>query len=169
MDEKKKEEVTENSEEVTETAEQTNASEDRISELENKYNEANDKYLRVLAEYDNFRKRTLKEKEGIYQDAYISAVKELLPVIDNIERAVLYAEDEKFKEGINLIITAVHQTLEKMGVCEIETKVFDPNLHNAVMHVEDESCAEGEIVEVFQKGYIMGERVIRYAMVKVAN
>lgn len=141
----------------------------KIEELERIANESTDKYLRVLAEYDNFRKRTIKERDAIYADAYTDAVKQLLPVIDNVERALEYASDEGTKKGIEMIISSVHATLEKMGVKEIETKTFDPNVHNAVMHIDDEALGENEIVEVFQKGYILGERVIRYAMVKVAN
>ena len=149
--------------------EQIKKAEEKISELTSNCNEATDKYLRIVAEYDNFRKRTLKERDSIYADAYTDAVKQLLPVVDNIERALEYANDDGTKKGMELIIAAVHTTLEKMGVKEIETKTFDPNLHNAVMHIDDETLGEGEIVEVFQKGYILGERVIRYAMVKVAN
>ena len=140
-----------------------------IKGLESEKAETNDKYLRVLAEYDNFRKRSQKEKELAYQEAYVDAVKGILPVVDNVERALEFAADENDKKGIELIVSAIHTTLEKMGVKEIETKVFDPNLHNAVMHIDDENLGEGEIVEVFQKGYVLGERVIRYAMVKVAN
>ena len=143
-----------------------------VSELEllqKKCDETNDKYLRTLAEYDNFRKRTAKERDGIYQEAYVDAVKNLLPIIDNMERAVDYASDDASRDGIKMIISSAYATLEKMGVKLIETKTFDPLLHNAVMHIDDESLGEGEIVEVFQKGYILGERVIRYAMVKVAN
>ena len=140
-----------------------------IKGLEAEKAETNDKYLRVLAEYDNFRKRSQKEKELAYQEAYIDAVKGILPVVDNVERALEFAADENDKKGIELIVSAIHTTLEKMGVNEIETKTFDPNLHNAVMHIDDENLGEGEIVEVFQKGYVLGERVIRYAMVKVAN
>ena len=141
----------------------------KIEEAEKAASESTDKYLRVLAEYDNFRKRTIKERDSIYADAYMDAVKQLLPVVDNVERALEYANDEGTKKGMELIVSSVHTTLEKMGVKEIETKTFDPNLHNAVMHIDDESYGEGEIVEVFQKGYILGEKVIRYAMVKVAN
>ena len=140
-----------------------------IKGLEAEKAETNDRYLRTLAEYDNFRKRTAKERELVYQDAYADAVKGIIPVVDNVERALEYAHDENDKKGLELIVQSVHTALEKMGVCEIETKTFDPNLHNAVMHIDDESYGEGEIVEVFQKGYTYGERVIRYAMVKVAN
>ena len=161
-------EATAASEEIKENATQ-DKSEEKINELESRCAEATDKYLRIVAEYDNFRKRTLKERDSIYQDAYLDAVKQLLPVVDNVERALEYANDEGTKKGMELIIASVHQTLEKMGVKEIETKTFDPNVHNAVMHIDDEAFGENEIVEVFQKGYILGERVVRYAMVKVAN
>ena len=141
----------------------------KITILEEKNQELNDKYLRALAEYDNFRKRSQKEKEATSQEAYIDAVKGILPVVDNVERALEFAADENDRKGIELIVSGVRTALEKMGVVEIETKTFDPSLHNAVMHIDDENLGEGEIVEVFQKGYILGERVIRYAMVKVAN
>ena len=143
--------------------------EDKIEELEKKNYDLNDKYLRVVAEYDNFRKRSLKERDGIYADAYIDAVKEILPIIDNMERAEAYLSDDASSEGVKMIMNSFRQALEKMGVSEIETKAFDPNYHNAVMHIDDENYGENEIVEVFQKGYKKGDKVIRYAMVKVAN
>ena len=143
--------------------------EDKIEELEKKNYDLNDKYLRVVAEYDNFRKRSLKERDGIYADAYIDAVKEILPIIDNMERAEAYLNDDASSEGVKMIMNSFRQALEKMGVSEIETKAFDPNYHNAVMHIDDESYGENEIIEVFQKGYKKGDKVIRYAMVKVAN
>ncbi len=141
----------------------------RAYDAEKKCAETNDKYLRIMAEYDNFRKRTVKERDGIYAEAYSDAVKQLLPVIDNIERSVTFVSDEETKKGLNMIITQMMETLNKMGVTVIETKEFDPNVHNAVMHVDDEAYGEGEIVEVFQKGYKYKEKIIRYAMVKVAN
>lgn len=133
--------------------------------------ELNDKYLRVCAEYDNFRKRTTKERDGLYTDAYSDALKELLPIIDNLERAAQYTEPEKLTDGIALIFKSASEMLTKLG---IETfgaagEKFDPNLHNAVMHVDDEEKGESEIVDVFQKGYKKGDRIIRHAMVKVAN
>ncbi|MBQ7225454.1 MAG: nucleotide exchange factor GrpE [Clostridia bacterium] len=131
--------------------------------------EMSDKYLRVLAEYDNFRKRTIKERDGIYGDAYVDCIKNLLPVIDNIERILTLDGEPQFVEGVRLIVKQMHETLNKMGVQEIECKTFDLNLHNAVMHIDDEAYGENEIVEVFQKGYTYGGKVIRYAMVKVAN
>lgn len=143
--------------------------EDKIEELEKKNYDLNDKYLRVVAEYDNFRKRSLKERDGIYAEAYIDAVKQILPIVDNMERAEAYLSDDASSEGVKMIMNSIHEALTKMGVTEIETKTFDPNYHNAVMHIDDESYGEGEIVEVFQKGYKKGDKVIRYAMVKVAN
>lgn len=164
----KKEEKIECEEQVLDSTQLEEANK-RAEEAEAKYAEANDKFLRTLAEYDNFRKRTAKERDGIYADAYMDAVKNILPVIDNIERITAFASDDKMGEGINLIIASMKETLNKMGVTEIEAKTFDPNFHNAVMHIDDELLGEGEIVEVFQKGYLYGDRVIRYAMVKVAN
>lgn len=128
-----------------------------------------DKYMRMMAEYDNFRKRSAKEKEAVYADAYGDCIANLLPILDNLERASGSDNLEAVKKGLELTAKAFGEALEKMGVSEVETKTFDPNLHNAVMHVEDEAYGENEIVEVYQKGYAKGDRVIRYAMVKVAN
>ncbi len=145
------------------------------SELEKKQaelDEANDKYMRMIAEYDNFRRRSAKEKETIYADAYADALGELFPVIDNLERAASYKDAENVSKGVEMTLKAFCDTLEKLGVVAIdmpEDKLFDPNLHNAVMHVEDDAYGEGEIVEVLQKGYMRGDKVLRYAMVKVAN
>ena len=141
----------------------------RAYDAEKKYSEINDKYLRVMAEYDNFRKRTVKERDGLYADAYADAVKQMLPIIDNIERSVTFVTDEETKKGLNMVIAQMTEALEKMGVTVIETKTFDPNVHNAVMHVDDESYGEGEILDVFQKGYKYKDKIIRYAMVRVAN
>ena len=135
--------------------------------------EANDKYTRLFAEYDNFRKRTAMEKEGIYADAYIDALSQILPVLDNLERAAAYKDSdaETLKKGLELTLKGFYETLEKMGVKEIEAegKTFDPNVHNAVMHIDDESFGESEVVEVFAKGYARGDKVLRHSMVKVAN
>lgn len=142
-----------------------------LEEQEAKYSELNDKYLRMMAEYENFRKRAAKEKEGIYADAYSDAVTEILPVMDNLERAVAFSEGEKLTEGVQMTLKQFKDSFEKMGITEIEAQnvPFDPNLHNAVMHIEDESLGENTVVEVFSKGYKKGDKVIRYAMVKVAN
>lgn len=145
-----------------------------IAELEAKLADANDKYLRLCAEYDNFRKRTAKEREGIYTDAYCDALEQILPVLDNLDRAAQYGEADKespMAKGLELTLKSFVDTLEKMGVKEIEAlgAQFDPNLHNAVMHVEDESLGENVVAEVFMKGYAKGEKVLRHSMVKVAN
>ncbi len=153
-------------------------SEARISELEKALSSAeeakkagDEKYLRMLAEYDNFRRRAAKEKNGIYADAYADAIGALLPVLDNLDRAVGCTEAEALSGGLKLTLKSFEEALTKLGVEEIkaEGETFDPNLHNAVMHVEDEGFGEGQIVEVFQKGYKKGEKVIRHAVVKVAN
>ena len=158
-----------NEENIEKENEQLNPLEAELNEVKLQLADTSDKYLRVLAEYDNFRKRSQKERDGIYGDAYVDCVKNMLPIIDNLERVLTLEGDEKFMSGLQLIVNQTHEALNKMGVQEIECKTFDPNLHNAVMHIEDESYGENEIVEVFQKGYIYGEKVIRYAMVKVAN
>ncbi len=131
----------------------------------------NDQYMRMFAEFDNFKKRTAKESEGIYANACADVVSELLPVFDNLMRAAEYAPDEQSKQGIEMIIASFVQNLSKIGVEQIGEvgEEFDANLHNAVMHVEDESLGENVIAEVFQKGYKRGDKVIRYAVVKVAN
>ena len=131
--------------------------------------ECNDRYVRMMAEYDNFRKRSAKEKEGVWAEAYSDCIAHLLPILDNLERASKSNNVEAVTKGLEMTVKAFDDAMEKMGVKEIECKTFDPNLHNAVMHVEDEQYGEGEIVEVFQKGYCKGDKVIRYAMVKVAN
>ena len=135
--------------------------------------EEKDKYLRMLAEYDNFRRRTAKEKETIYGDATADTVKGLLPVVDTLERAAaaLTPEDAEspLGKGITMTLKSATDALAKLGVEEVPTDVFNPDIHNAVMHVEDETLGEGAIVAVFQKGYRKGDHIIRYAMVQVAN
>ena len=135
-------------------------------------NGANDRYLRLLAEYDNYRKRSQKEKDALYGDIRADVVTKFLPVYDNLARALAQStEDEAYRKGVEMIMTQFCATLEKLGVTRIESlgKTFDPKLHNAVMHVEDGEKGENEIVEVFQEGFMLGEKVIRFAMVKVAN
>lgn len=131
-----------------------------------------DRYLRVCAEYDNFRKRSQKERDSLYGDVKADVLIKFLPVYDNLIRALAQStDDEAYLKGVELIMAQFNSTLEKLGVSEIDClgKQFDPAFHNAVMHVDDEEKGENEIVEVFQKGFIMGERVIRFSMVKVAN
>ena len=133
--------------------------------------EQNDKYMRMMAEYDNFRKRSAKEKEGTYSDAYADALTSILPIIDNLERAVGVSEAEAVLKGLEMTLKGADEALKKMGVEAFgaESDAFDPNIHNAVMMVDDENHKEGEIVSVFQKGYKKGDKIIRYAMVTVAN
>lgn len=155
--------------EIAELKKELSSIKEKSTKLEKQLAEQNDKYLRIVAEYDNFRKRSAKEKEGIYADAYSDVIVAILPVIDNLERAVSFSDGGQTAEGVKMTLAQFSQTLEKLGVEVIPTEKFDPNLHNAVMHIEDDSYGEGEIVEIFQKGYRKGDKIIRYAMVKVAN
>ena len=130
--------------------------------------ESNEKYLRLAAEYDNFRKRSAKEKADAYTDAYSDAIKALLPLADSLDKALEFNPED---EGIKALCKLLADTFAKIGVTAIESdgKEFDPNFHNAIMHEEDETKGENVIVQTFQKGYMLGEMVIRHAMVKVAN
>ncbi len=131
-----------------------------------------DKYLRLCAEYDNFRRRSQKEKDALYGEIRANAVQQFLPVYDNLDRALKQGtEDEAYRKGVEMIMNQFNATLEKLGVKKIESlgRTFDPNLQNAVMHVEDESLGENTVAEVFQEGFQIGDKVIRFAMVKVAN
>ncbi len=133
---------------------------------------SDDRYLRLMAEYDNFRKRSAKERENIYTDVRVDTVSKFLPVYDNLARAMgTVTADEAYKKGVEMTFNQLCEVFKKLGVEEIEAvgKTFDPNFHNAVMHVEDEEKGENEIVEEFQKGFKVGEKVIRFSMVKVAN
>ena len=150
----------------------------KIAELEGELDakaqelsEQNDKYMRMMAEYDNFRKRSAKEREGTYADAYADALASILPIIDNLERAVGVTEADGVLKGLEMTLKGADEALVKMGVEAFgkEGEAFDPNIHNAVMMVDDENHKEGEIVSVFQKGYRKGDKIIRYAMVTVAN
>ena len=133
--------------------------------------EKEDKYLRLAAEYDNFRRRSREEREGAYAGAVADAVSEILPIIDNLERAAGFEDLEKVREGLVMIAKSVSTSLDKLGVESFGAvgDTFDPNIHNAVLHVDDESYGEGEIVDVFEKGYRKGKQIIRFAMVKTAN
>ena len=131
-----------------------------------------DKYLRLCAEYDNFRKRSQKEKDAIYADVRANTLTSFLPVYDNLVRALNQpTEDEAYKKGVEMIMAQFKATMEKLGVTEMDClgQKFDPAFHNAVMHVDDPEKGENEIVEVFQQGFLMGEKIVRHAMVKVAN
>lgn len=131
-----------------------------------------DSYLRLAAEYDNYRKRSQKEKENAWATAKAETIKELLPVYDNLERALKQETcDEAYAKGVQMTMTQLKTVLEKLGVEEIpaQGQPFDPNFHNAVMHMEDEAFGENIVAEVFQAGFKLGEKVIRHALVKVAN
>lgn len=144
-----------------------------LKEKDDKLNEVTDRYQRLMAEYDNFKKRTQKEKEAIYIDSVKDTVAELLPVIDNLLRAIDSFADKESNEckGVSMVLKQTEDIFAKIGVSEIKAvgEEFNPELHNAVMHVEDETVADNTIVEEFQKGYIYKDKVIRYSMVKVAN
>ena len=139
---------------------------------EEKYNAEHDSYLRLAADYDNFRKRTIKEKEQSYGNGKADAIEKLLPVYDNLERALNQpTEDAAYKKGVEMTMTQLVGIFTGMGVEIYGEKgdSFDPNLHNAVMHTEDAEAAENTITQVFQKGFKMGEKIVRFAMVQVAN
>ena len=134
--------------------------------------EDSERYLRLMAEFDNYKKRSAKERENIYTDVRVDTVTKFLPVFDNLERALkTETADEAYKKGVEMTFHQLMDVFKKMGVEEIESvgKPFDPTLHNAVMHVEDAERGENEIVEEFQKGFKIGDKVIRHSMVKVAN
>ena len=145
---------------------------EELETLKNNLAEQEDKFLRLAAEYDNYRKRSQKEKESAWADARAETVVAFLPVYDNLERALKQeTADDAYKKGVEMTMTGLKEILSKLGVEEIPAlgETFDPNLHNAVMHVEDEDAGENTIVEVFQTGFQSGGKVIRFAMVKVAN
>ncbi|MDE7260702.1 MAG: nucleotide exchange factor GrpE [Oscillospiraceae bacterium] len=146
---------------------------EKMDALAGQLESANDKYLRLAAEYDNYRKRTAKEKETIYQDAKTDTIAKFLEVYDNLERAVSQAGDEEnaHKKGMEMIFHQLEGVLEKMGVTIIDPvgETFDPSKHNAVMHIDSEDLGESVVSQVFQKGFLLGEKVIRFASVQVAN
>ncbi|MBE7037317.1 MAG: nucleotide exchange factor GrpE [Ruminococcaceae bacterium] len=160
-------------ENLEEVKEEVKEEKSELDILKEEKNELNDRYLRLLAEYDNFKKRTLREKEAIYVDSALDTISLLLPVIDNLQRALDSFTDKEndFYKGFEMVYKQTQEIFTKMGVSEIKAlgEEFDPELHNAVMHIEDENVTENTIVEEFQKGYMYKEKVIRYSMVKVAN
>lgn len=147
----------------------------KIAELENALKESEDKYIRMLAEYDNFKKRTQKEKESLYKEGIADSVANLLTVLDNLDRAaavdVEKSDAQSVVDGVNKILEQAKEVFSKMGVEEIPAKgeKFDPELHNAVMHEDNDELDENTVSEVFLKGYKMGDKIIRHSMVKVAN
>ena len=146
---------------------------EKMEQLAQQLSAANDQHLRLAAEYDNYRKRTTKEKETIYQDAKMDTIARFLDVYDNLERAVSQAgdDDNVHKKGMEMIFHQLEGILEKLGVTveDPQGKTFDPAKHNAVMHVDDESLGENVVAQVFQKGFLLGEKVVRFATVQVAN
>ena len=157
---------------VEETVEEVTEETPEVNPWEEKYNAERDAHLRVAAEFDNFRKRTVKEKEASYGNGKADAVAKILPIYDNLERALNQpTEDAAYKKGVEMTMNELVKIFAGLGV-EIFGNVgdeFDPNLHNAVMHVENEELGENTIAQVFQKGFKIGEKVVRFAMVQVAN
>ena len=162
------EEVQEPVKETKKEKKQVTLLQEKIAQLEEEAARQDDRYKRVLAEYDNFRKRTLKEKETTYQDAQLATVSAFLPVLDNLERG---AAQENADEGVKLILKQFQEILQKYHVesCAEEGQAFDPNFHNAVLHEEGEGSGETVIAQVLQKGYTMNGRLIRVAMVKTTD
>ncbi|MBR5387095.1 MAG: nucleotide exchange factor GrpE [Clostridiales bacterium] len=170
-------------EEVFEEVDAEEKADDKASDDAAKIRELEDRYVRLFAEYDNFRKRTTKEKEDLYASAVVEVTKQWLSVLDNIDRAIDAAKaqqgdgideeaEDKMLQGLELIKKQAQDVLAKIDVTEIECErgtKFDPNLHEAVMHTEDDSLGENEIAQVFQKGFILKDRVVRHAVVQVAN
>ena len=169
MPKKKKEQEIKPEEETVEPVTEETV---EVNPFEEKYNAEHDAHLRLAAEYDNYRKRTAKEKEQSYTNGKCDAVEKLLPVYDNLERALNQpTEDAAYKKGVEMTMNELVKILTALGV-EIFGNVgdaFDPNIHNAVMHTEDDSVAENTITQVFQKGFMLGEKIVRFAMVQVAN
>lgn len=154
------------------TEEEKKAADELAKKIEEALSAANDKYIRLYAEYDNFRKRSSKEKTDAYNNAYVDCVTEIIPVIDNFERALNSdCSDENYKNGILMIFNQFMSILDKLGIKEIDAagKPFDPNFHHAVQRVDKENTEENIVCDVLQKGYTLGDKVIRYAMVTVSN
>lgn len=161
-------------EEKAETFTVTREQMEKMEGLAKSLAEEHDQYLRLAAEYDNYRKRTAKEKEGIYANAKIDTIKGMLPVYDNLERGLAQFKDEgddPHKKGLEMIFNQYKEALTKLGVTPIDCvgKEFDPERHNAVMHIEDEGYGENTVAEVLQQGFMLGDKVLRFAIVKVAN
>ena len=175
MEEKEKTTTTAPEEQQEAAAEETNELETLKAELEKlkkEKDELNDRYLRTLAEYDNFRKGSQREKDAVYGDATADAVKKLLPILDSFDRASNYeCPDAEYKKGIDLIGNSIKEAFDQLGLKEIPAlgEQFDPKFHNAVMHNDDPAYGENVITDVYRKGYTLGDKVIRFSMVVVAN
>lgn len=183
MEKEKKTAPMEQTEEVKEAAEtkeapkeevlpEENPLEEELEKLKKDMAELNDRYIRTLAEYDNFRKRSQREKDAVYANATSDTVTKLLPILDSFDRAANYeCPDEQYKKGINLIGTSVKEAFDSLGIKEIPAlgEQFDPKFHNAVMHIDNPAYGENVITDVYRKGYTLGDKVIRFSMVVVAN
>ncbi len=172
MSKKKTEEVKEEVEEAVETQETAPTEPTELEKAQKAQAEEHEQYLRLAAEYDNFRKRSQREKDGIYQDAVADTAKKFLPVYDNLERALSNeTADEAYKKGVEMIMAELQKIMSGLGIAAFGEvgEEFDPQKHNAVMHIEDESLGENTLAQVFQKGFMLKEKVIRFAMVQVAN
>jgi len=173
---KKKEDAVQKEQLEQETVEQAQPEQveqpDQTEQMKEQLAQQEDKYLRLAAEYDNYRKRTAKEKESIWTEVKADTAAAFLPVYDNLERAIKQeSADEAYKKGVEMTMNQLKEVFSKLGIEEIPAlgETFDPNLHNAVMHIDDENFGENTIAEVFQAGFRCGEKVIRFSMVKVAN
>ena len=158
--------------EAEEVKEETPVEPTELEKAQQAQAQEHEQYLRLAAEYDNFRKRSQREKDGIYQDAVADTAKKFLPVYDNLERALQNeTADEAYKKGVEMIMAELRKIMDGLGI-QVFGEVgedFDPERHNAVMHTEDESLGENVIAQVFQKGFLLKDKVIRFAMVQVAN
>jgi molecular chaperone GrpE len=165
-------EATETSEEVSQEAEEKSSKKPKKDKRDEKIEELTDRLMRQMAEFENYRKRTEKEKSQMYTSGSKDAIEKILPIVDNFERALACeSSDEAFKDGMDKIYRMLVKNLEDMGVTPIEAvgKTFDPNFHNAVMHIDDDSFGENEVAEELQKGYMYKDTILRHSMVKVAN
>ncbi len=171
---KKKNETPETEEQEVQTPEEETVKEENpeVEAARKAQEQEHEQYLRLAAEYDNFRKRSQREKDAIYQDAVADTAKKFLPVYDNLERALKSeTADEAYKKGVEMTMTELKKIMDGLGIASFGAagEAFDPERHNAVMHIDDEALEENVIAEVFQTGFAMGDKVIRFAMVKVAN
>ena len=173
MDENQVLEESKDTKENIESQEKVDPNKEALEKMEKELASQKDRLLRIAAEYENFRKRTEKEKASIYSDAISMAVGAILPIADSLENATKSLEDldENYKKGLNLIVNQFNESMKKLNVESFGDKgdTFNPDLHNAVAHIEDDNLEENVIAEVFQKGYKIGDRIVRYAMVQVAN
>lgn len=160
-------------EEKKEKKKKLSAEQEKLQKLQEEFEDHKQQHLRVLAEYDNFRKRSQSEKNAVYHNAVSDTVQAILPIADNIERALAQenASAEDMRKGVEMIEAQITATFEKLGITAVGEvgEVFDPNLHNAVAHIDDEALGENVIAAVYQKGYLLGDKVVRHAMVQVAN